>query len=360
MTDIKIVLPYIHAHGELLTDENFKVYGGIEKHIHNVYKHFNCIPFHISKDEMGKFHKVRERFNLFLLKHKPDLVYTNFIQKSFLTERYPVLQHWHMVPAGGFVHINLVSGYINDKTIFRAGVTDYQQKRYSVLSQRLYSEDIEYDTILPSSFCENDIGDVVEPTYDITTIGRMNMEKNPFLVTNKLDNKFGLSGRVFTPSPESELVILKDKEHQKFQKYYDNNKPIDFIHRMDVPHSDIMEELKEARVLVSTWPDESFGITALEALSRGVPCILVTKGEMGHASEAITPRPEYVKTIDHKAPPEEFYKAFQELAKLDRNKIAEETRNKHSLGVWKQIYNTAFNNAINKHNSNIVSIGDFL
>ena len=78
---MKIVLPYISQVGETLEDNI--IMGGVEKHILNIYKEFDCIPFVVGKHETRNYRNIIKRLELIIESHKPDIVYNNYLMKSF-------------------------------------------------------------------------------------------------------------------------------------------------------------------------------------------------------------------------------------------------------------------------------------
>ena len=334
---MKIVLPYISQVGETLEDNI--ITGGVEKHVLNIYKEFNCIPFEVGKHETRNYRNIIKRLELIIESHKPDIVYNNYLMKSFDSSTIPTLKTMHVLQMGGFLNLNYINYYNDRKSNHSfAGVSKLQERGFDELSQRLRNNKFVFDFITcPDYVKEKHI--VEEPEYDFATIGRLEEWKDP-LFLGKIAKDYDY--KCFTTSIETEI----GRSNTKAIKYLEKNKIPEENHYTDYPHDKIMNEISKSKVYVSTWPHESFGVAIMEALSKGVPCILCTKNNKllkgKHASEEISPSPEYIRVIHKSSPKEEFIKAYEELSKLDRQKIADDTYEKHNKSKWKKQYEDAF------------------
>jgi glycosyltransferase involved in cell wall biosynthesis len=91
--------------------------------------------------------------------------------------------------------------------------------------------------------------------------------------------------------------------------------------------------MSRGSVFVSTWPLETWGITALESLSHGLPTILLTDKSGHHASEMIAADPSHIRLLPKTATPQELETVVNELKQFTpekRMEIAAMTQAKHS------------------------------
>ena len=91
-----------------------------------------------------------------------------------------------------------------------------------------------------------------------------------------------------------------------------------------------------------TFWQESYGLTTLEALSRGVPVILNTRYDY-HAAETIPMKKEHCTKISINDK-DALVSAINSYRDIDRKEIQDMTWEKHSHQKWK----TRFENAIDK------------
>jgi hypothetical protein len=121
------------------------------------------------------------------------------------------------------------------------------------------------------------------------------------------------------------------------QEYYDQNQhwkdPKETIYNL--PYLDVMDHLSRSGVYFSTCSRETWGITALEAFSRGVPVILIknASNKNKHASEDIAPSSDFYSTIGKKNE-KEFSDAMNKLSDINRFNLSEATKKKHSKENW--------------------------
>ena len=355
---MRILLPYVSQAGEKL-GESDNITGGMEKHIHSIFKEFDCVPLNLTVTEKSKFHEVKRKMEAAISKYKPDLVYNNYHVKSLNTDKIPCVMHWHNTNGGSLMHLNLVNLYKQlkeESSILIAGVSKFQEQTYHSLSQRLFGTDLKFDSILRPDFVENP-NSVVDPLYGICTIGRLEEMKDP-LFAKKVADKCGVSYKIFTTKYTDELKRSEHnpKSQAKVKAYYDKHQLDENHHVQGAPYDKTMESLGKSAVYVSTCEVESFGITVLESLSRGVPCILCAKPNSSHASVELSPNPDYVRVINKKTKGDEYQQAYKELVQLDRQKIAQDTIDMHSKENWKKSYEDVFQSAINKFSENTVTL----
>ena len=102
----------------------------------------------------------------------------------------------------------------------------------------------------------------------------------------------------------------------------------------DLKYDDVMSNLSKCKTFFQTHWNECFSITALEALSHGIPLILNTKNNI-HSSNIIPAHPSHYKNITFNSK-EELVDAIRSFDDVDRKEIQDMTWEKHSLENWKK------------------------
>ena len=185
-------------------------------------------------------------------------------------------------------------------------------KRYA--SRRLYNtETSDYVTLddvagfINSDYCEN-MPFSEEYEYDCSTVGRSASDKNPFIIHKKLE-KTNKTSLVMTND-----ITYKSTDHNKYvadNQHWDKPQ----YTKRSVPHNEVLKNISKSKVFVSTWPYESWGITAMEALGSGVPLILLTDSTGIHCSEAIAADTSHFIKLDIKTTTDkQFNQAVETLS----------------------------------------------
>lgn len=220
------------------------------------------------------------------------------------------------------------------------------QHQYEFYHTKAVKQNIQLPPIsgfLNPSYCEENkkINDI---EYECGTIGRCDQKKNPFLL-RKLLKDSGVSNLVITgkPSlPTSNKVILSSSYLKGSMKYYEKNKN-ETNTLWDLPHKEVIENISKCKTYFSTCTDETWGISALEALSCGNPVILNGDKDSRHASTIIPTNKEHYKLIPNNDK-DALVSAIKSFDKVDRKEIQEMTMEKHSKHNWE----VAMCNAIDK------------
>ena len=108
-------------------------------------------------------------------------------------------------------------------------------------------------------------------------------------------------------------------------------------------HDKVIENISKCETFFSTWNKETWGITAMEALSCGIPVILNCDNDGDHASEIIPASPNHFIKISNNNK-DELVSAIKSFKNVDRKEIQEMTIEKYSLEKWK----SHFANCIDK------------
>jgi glycosyltransferase involved in cell wall biosynthesis len=114
----------------------------------------------------------------------------------------------------------------------------------------------------------------------------------------------------------------------------------------NLEHTKVIKTLSRSKSFVSTCPNESWGITAMEALGCGVPVILITNNDTDtHASEDIAADPSHYRKIKLRDAKKGLMSLVRELSDMPvakRREIYEATNEKYSEKNWKKRFQEIF------------------
>lgn len=339
-----ILLPYFSPNGDAL--HSGRVPGGVERFCQLVHLCLSDVVPVVYTAEDRRKRRVTQKIIDAAHEHKADVIMTNFSNETetIRVQKAGIPMVWleHSC-AGGISSIARVQ-HMHE---FRKNggvlgmVSNFQHNTWNTYSKRIVKTDLQIDGKVNSAFALG--GETVRVAeYEAVTIGRAFPTKNPFWLHSKLDGS-GLTSRVITDSWDNPSGKQAD-----YVKANSNWKAPQFTHK-GLQHPDVMQTMSSAGTYVSTCIGESWGIAAFEALTHGLPLVLLTGSTLTHASQemlddrsdAILVRPqikqdEFVKIVNNnlKAP-------FS--ARLDR---AGRTAAKHSYTNWRTSVETLLNKAV--------------
>lgn len=343
---MKILLPYLQSSDDRIDSPN--VIGGLEKFCRDIYQNFdNVIPIHISRAE--RQNRDSDKIMLRAIsQYEPDLIFTNFdnapVSSNLQKFNIPIVWISH-VGSGHVARIPVakrMKKFTNNGGVL-AMVSNFQYQGMTKMSKRIHDFDLDiYEEFINPSYTQGDETTSNDIQCDLITIGRMDKEKNLFFV-HKVGSKNGIRSKVYSNS-----VNLNIQENQD---YFDQNShwkhPQETI--MDKTHTEIMNDLKHAACYATTCNHETWGITTLESLARGVPNLVVTKKNGIHAAETITPNSRFIRKVPNNLKSDEFKNLYNQLIQLDRNEISEQTKEKHSKEKWMSSISKLMDYTIDRH-----------
>ena len=112
------------------------------------------------------------------------------------------------------------------------------------------------------------------------------------------------------------LVITSKTQRKEDLPYYEKNKHWENV-LWDKPYKEVMEHISNCKTYFSTWNGETWGITAMEALSCGVPVIMNEDKNGDHASEIIPANKSHFKKIPTNDK-DTLIKAIKSFEKVDQ------------------------------------------
>lgn len=348
-----IILPYKKLDGVSIQEDKIK--GGIEKFAKNLYEYseHRIIPVEFTEEDQ-RARRVTDMVVKAALQYKADMVWANYDNAPLTTRLQAVLD----IPVAWIVHnlgtsiskVNVVQfmpDFIsNGGSIFM--VSEYSHETWKNLSARINGPDVE----LPisgyiHSSCSNGTEYITsEKDYDLCSVGRCDKGKDPFAPNRKLEK---------LDTDLKSLVITTSYRIHKNKEYYDKNKHWNYDNfetKWDLRHSTVLDHIAKSKVFVSTCTGESWGITTFEALSHGVPVILLCDGKLQHASECIAAKDDHIVKLKKGCKPQEFLDAVEDLSKYDESKrreIFELTNQKHSKDKWLESVNKIIETTLEKY-----------
>lgn len=360
---MKILLPYISRSGHTITSPVMS--GGIEKFAKNIFELFpeSVIPVEITRDDRTN-KKTKQIYLEAVKNHNPDIIIINDIDSYFL-----IPQMEYNIPTILIIHEPLVRDirYLKlfgtlQKFVESNGhlyfVSENQFNHFDNNTRRITGSPlIGIKGYINSSFSDGNEEVYQELLYDAITIGRTDVLKNPFYVHKKL-HKTDVSSCVITN---------KDNyQHSSDQiKYFESN-----LHWDDpqytfrgLSYADTMEKLSLSGCYVSTCPNESWGITVLEALTRGIPCILITDKSGKHSSQSIPVSEDHYRIVHKSIKSEDLAILIKELSAIPYDKRVEMsrlTKEKHSMDKWKTRLEHIFHDRISDNKKQFNNLDEFL
>jgi len=341
---MKILLLYREPFDRTITSK--VVSGGGEMFCRSIYENFkdDVIVRHIpyaADIEWSGSDKNQEQRNIInfaednkvdvIISNYPNAIYTgSLIQKSHI----PIMFISHNVYPIPSIIQRMNSLTHNGHSVFL--VSEWQHKRYKEMVKRIKNKYPDISGYINSSYCKIE-PKLVEPFWDCGTIGRCDKNKKPFLLRKLLKD-----------TDMKNLIISGKYQSENDKKYYEKNKELDNV-KWDIEYNKVIDNLSKFRTYFSTCNHETWGITALEALSCGVPLILNGYKDGTHASEIISADKNHYKVIptDDK---EELIKAIKSFDNVDRKEIQEMTLEKHSKEKWKSAFEDAIGQTIDTFN----------
>tara|TARA_B100000745_G_scaffold283493_1_gene217581 strand:- start:79 stop:1248 length:1170 start_codon:yes stop_codon:yes gene_type:complete len=310
----------------------------------DIHKFIENIDYYLDKKltkEGEKEHRknIIKKLIFSITKNKPDVILINMYFKNWLFKELvkldiPILYLCHNRPGG----ISDVSANSKLHNFLQYGhsmscVSEYHKEKLIFYYSRPNDPnmfDIIPDHILPSSYCERE--KIVSAKNIVRHISRASKLKSTFLLHDVL-SETDIPSEVITQTDgamdswgkikDENLIYVKnnlDKYNEYPRKTYVN-----------IEHNKTMELIKDSGCMfVGLAPYDTFTITSLEALSRGIP--LIVKGKDVHpAQEMVTDDyKKYVHIFKDKNDFIEKVKEFNLLSLEKRQNISDSCYSKMS------------------------------
>jgi len=334
---MKILMPVIQHKDKNVRLDSDIVLGGVELFQKLAYENIEgVIPVYITfEDRMER--RTSDIMQRAVNEHKPDIIFTNHFSHAYTVafQQFDLPVVWLNHSPGIRSIYNVESIKAKEEFAANGGsiyfVSKDQHSKMNAISKRIVGHEVlnAYGYI-NSAFANGDEQVSENKYFDAVTVGRTDPTKNPFFLHTKLKESV-LKSCVLTSIP------LFDSDTQK--EYADKNAhwetPRDTIRGLK--HHDTMAVMSTGSVYVSTCPVESWGITALEALTRGLPLVLVTDSSGTHGSQAVADRDTDYIMVPTNVKRENLEDAINSLKDLtfdQRCDISNRTKAKHSKENW--------------------------
>jgi hypothetical protein len=331
---MRVVVPYLMRHETDFADTK-KVVGGLERFVQLICLHsgLDAIPFYYT-DEDRKARLVTKKLVDFLHQNPSDVVISNHDTSTLTTNiqkatNVAVLWITH-TSAGGIGKLKQLDT-MDEFQKLGGTLSMVSQSQYDImnkLSRRVKGKDLLLDGgFINSAFALGNEAPSSEIEWDCITIGRMDKEKDPFML-HRLAKGSDLKTLVLTSN-----YVMSEKNTQYETENRNWQSPQHTM--LNLEHDEVMKQLSRSSVYLSTCSRETWGITALEAFAHGVPVVLIRESANNykHASEEISPSPEFYVTIQSKKQAD-FLSAVEKLMKVDRIALSQQTKEKHSKEKW--------------------------
>ena len=341
---MKILLPFQDPYDRPLSHKI--VSGGTEQFCKSIKDNFDTRVFQIPFEQINKNTWTRQTDkneisqNIIDLAEgmKADIIICNFTQavfnnKTIIESPVPIMFVEHCIYP--ITHVIYRWNQAIDKGHSMFLVSKWQEKKYKEMAERTGQRVLPIAGYVNPSYCKVK-PKLIEQEYDCGTIGRCDNGKAPFKLKAMTKGKDIKS-----------LVITSKTQVQSDIKYYERNQHWPDI-VWDLPYKEVMKNISKCKTYFSTWDKETWGITAMEALSCGVPVILNSDKDGDHASEIIpASESHYIKIPrDDK---DALVKAIKDLKDVDRKEIQDMTWEKHSLENWKKEFSNKIDRTIENH-----------
>ena len=342
---MKILLPFQDPYNRPLSHKI--VSGGTEQFMKSIKENFDTVVYQfpyeqITWSKQSDKKEIAENIVHLAEAYKVNVIVSNFAQAVFnnqyiIKSNIPIMFVEHCVypMAAPIYRWNQAI----DKGHSMFFVSKWQENKYRAMAERTGQRVLPIAGYITPSYCKEK-PKLVEQEYDCGTIGRCDNKKNPFKLKHMTKGKDIKS-----------LVITSKTQVEDDIKYYERNK--DWPDTVwDLPYKEVMKNISKCKTYFSTWNGETWGITAMEALSCGIPVILNSDKDGDHASEIIpADESHYIKIPrDDK---DALVKAIKDLKDVDRKEIQDMTWEKHSLKNWKKEFANNIDKTIENSKKNI-------
>tara|TARA_B100001063_G_C16754646_1_gene552384 strand:- start:152 stop:1192 length:1041 start_codon:yes stop_codon:yes gene_type:complete len=337
---MKILLPFQDPYNHALTHPI--VSGGTEMFCKSIYDNFNTTVYQVPYESIDYSMKDKKKISQDIINHAEnigaDVIISNFAQAIYcgseiIKSHIPIMIVEHCVYPMASCITRWNNAIDNGHSVF--WVSKWQEKKYKKMAERTNQRVVPITGYVNPSYCKQK-PQINETEYDCGTIGRCDSGKNPFKL------KHMTKGR-----DVSSLVITSSTQLKKDIPYYNKNKDWDDV-VWNEPYDKVIDNIAKCNTYFSTWNGETWGITAMEALSCGVPVILNCDNDGDHASEIIPAHKGHYKMIPNNDK-DALYDAIKSFD-VDRKEVQEMTWEKHSLDGWKLQFADAVNRTIDKFN----------
>ena len=300
----------------------------VHKYKENICTFAEEIDKNITTKELEKLNRdsIYDLVFTDIKKYQPDIILSNFsftnkIYNDLMDLNIPIIYMSHAVP-GFFSDLNsaeLLNEFINSGNTLCC-VSNYHKKRtYDYYARDRWNFNINADFVLFSAFSEPQ--DVVEPDNVIRHVSAANKGKSTFYI-HKMLYKYKIRSEVFTTLGYLHSQNKQDDYVTQSLKDFKDN---DFCQTFfDIDHKDILKKIGMSFCnFVGLASYDTFTITSLESLSRGVPLILKGYKGLHPATEMLEPHMQkYISIVKNTKEFNHAVSKYMKTTSEERKQIA--------------------------------------
>lgn len=346
--------------------------GNLQDHLNGIDHYADTLPEGMNAKEYEKASRVKIQQKMFecITKFNPDVILSNYefnsIYERLINLNIPIVFNSETMPGfwGDLTHANLLNKFLTMGNSLCC-ISDYHKmktiKYYSSKRKGWNFDGISPDYVLFPQYCEQETAvphslTPAIPAGVVRHVSAATKEKKTFFIHEALDGS-DVPTEVFTT-----INFLGGKADDPYivdnlKKYNDWPRKTN----LDVPHTEIMDRIKDSVCMfVGLASYDTFTITSLEALSRGVPLIVSNSNGKHPAQEMIEPEfSKYVYLYKNKTDLLEKVKEFTLMTVDERQALANSAYRVMSKDIFSSKIVDMLNKTIKKYNMTERNIGLF-
>lgn len=335
----------------------YTAFTDLHKHMKGIDYYTDTIPEGIDvKDyEKSKRNAITQQLVKSIREFRPDVILSNYLFNSYPYNKLmnldiPIIFSSMTNPGfwSDLSSVDLMHDFCSKGNTF-INCSDYHKMRTDKFYKRWPKVDVKADDIL---FCAYSEKETVQPSDGIVRhCSAANTEKSTFYI-HDVFNESQINTEVYTAF---NYLNNNTKNGKYIQKNMDRFKDMpDRATRTNIDHGEMVHEIgKSACTFVGIAPYDTFTITSLESLSRGVP-VLVKNYKGLHPAKEMLPEAmkKYVHIFENKSDLLSKAQEWSKLSLITRQEIADACYDITSKTAYTNRLVRICNNAIDKYKNN--------